>query len=66
MSGDNKYPDQQESTASTDALWAVTTVLGDIAVRVARRRAAEHATETPETRCGAGSDPLPRGEQLGR
>lgn len=62
MTPDQKYPDHATPAASTDALWGVTCVLGDIARRVARRRAAEHATETPETRRGAGSDPLPRGE----
>ncbi len=61
MSNDTKIPESPTHGAA-DPWWAVTCVLGDIAGRIARRRAAEHAIETPETRRGAGSDPLPRGE----
>ena len=43
-------------------LWPLVTILGDIAVRVTNQRADERASETPETRREAGSDPEPRGE----
>ncbi len=45
-----------------DPLWALTVILGDIADRVERHRAAEHVLQTPETRRAAGSDPAPPGE----
>jgi hypothetical protein len=65
MSNDTKIPESSTHGAA-DPWWAVTSVLGDIATRITRRRAAEHTAETPETRRGAGSDPVPRGERAGR
>lgn len=41
----------------THPLWGLITILGDIATRIERQRAAEQTEESPETRRGAGSDP---------
>ena len=62
MSTTRKHDDQRPLIPATDPLWGLTCVLGDIAVRVTRRRAAEQAKQTPETRRGAGSDPVSGGE----
>ncbi len=43
-------------------LWGLTVVLGDVARRVERQRAAEHTETSPETRRSAGSDPAAPGE----
>ncbi len=56
MTPNNRRPEPDDAT--TSPLWPLVTILGDIAVRVTRRRADEHAGETPETRRGAGSDPV--------
>ena len=47
--------------AADSPLWPLTCILGDIARRVERERAAGQTQETPETRRGAGSDPAARG-----
>lgn len=57
MATNRKHDDSNSPVPASDALWALTCVLGDIAVRVTRRRADAHAGETPETRRGAGNDP---------
>lgn len=66
MSKIAKTPDPEPYALPSDPFWGVACVLADIARRVARRRAAEHATDTPETRYGAGRDPVPRGERTER
>jgi len=55
-----RSPETNDATLSP--LWPLVTILGDIAVRVSRRKADEHAVETPETRRGAGCDPVSGGE----
>ena len=61
-------PDVRRSADDTDPttspLWPLVTILGDIAVRVSRRKADAHASETPETRRGAGNDPSAGGEAV--
>ncbi len=48
--------------AATSPLWPLTVILGDVARRVERQRAAEHTETSPETRRSAGSDPAAPGE----
>ncbi len=57
MTANRKHDDLRPPIPATDPLWGLTCVLGEIAVRVTRRRAAEHGDGTPDTRRGAGSDP---------
>ncbi len=54
------FNDVQDATASP--LWPLTVILGDVARRVERQRAAEHTETSPETRRSAGSDPVAPGE----
>ena len=56
------HDDPNTLVPASDPLWALTCVLGDIAVRVSRRKADARTAETPETRRGAGSDPVSGGE----
>lgn len=49
-------------TTAADPLWGLTCILGDVAQRIERHRAAEHVLQTPETRRAAGSDPAAAGE----
>lgn len=56
MSDVEKYPTPAPLPA-TDPLWPLTVILGDIARRVERHRAAEHTQCSPETRRGTGGDP---------
>ncbi len=51
-----------DHSIATNVLWPLTVILGNIARRVERHRAAERSLTTPETRREAGSDPEPRGE----
>jgi hypothetical protein len=60
MTTTRKHDDQRPPIPATDPLWGLTCVLGDIAVRVTRRRAAEQAGETVDER-RPGLDPLGRG-----
>ncbi len=46
----------------TSPLWPLTVILGDVARRVDRQRAAEYTEISPETRRSAGSDPAAPGE----
>ncbi|MDP9355371.1 MAG: hypothetical protein M3Q71_17550 [Chloroflexota bacterium] len=48
--------------AAASPLWPLTVILGDVARRVERQRAAEHTEASPETRHSAGSDPAAPGE----
>ncbi|MDP9359290.1 MAG: hypothetical protein M3R02_29195 [Chloroflexota bacterium] len=45
-------------------LWPLTVILGDVARRIERQRAAEHTETSPETRRVAGSDPAAPGETV--
>jgi len=47
---------------SAGPLWPLVVILGEIADRVVRERAAAETEISPETRIGAGSDPLARGD----
>ncbi len=60
MSVNRKHDDQRPPIPATDPLWGLTCVLGGIAVRVTRCRAAEQTGETPDER-RAGNDLLGRG-----
>ena len=51
--------DDRDATASP--LWPLTVILGDVATRLERQRAAEQTHGSPETRRGAGSDPAAGG-----
>ena len=62
MTPNNRRPEPDDAT--TSPLWPLVTILGDIAVRVSRRKADAHASETPETRRGAGNDPSAGGEAV--
>ena len=58
----NRAPLPDRDVVTAGPLWPLTLILGDIAARVERRKAEEHADTSSETRRGAGSDPAPRGE----
>ena len=60
LAGHKAAPPTSDDLAAAlgSPLWGLACVLGDIAVRVTRQRATEHTGQTPETRRGAGSDPV--------
>jgi hypothetical protein len=61
------YPTAGDLAAHASPLWGLTCVLGDIALRVERRRAEEQTTEsTPEQRSAIGSDPTAQGRRAAR
>ncbi len=62
MARTSRQPEPDDATLSP--LWPLVTILGDIAVRVSRRKADAHASETPETRRGAGNHPAAGGEAV--
>ena len=53
-------PPEPDGTASP--LWPLTVILGDVARRLERQRATTHTETSPETRRGAGTDPVSGGE----
>ncbi len=57
-----RAPITPASDVCTHPLWALTVVLGDVARRVERHRAAEQTETSPETRRSPGSDPAAPGE----